>query len=212
MCGVGQDAATACKQHVKKLWESGERYYGWPCATALPLLFLVAASGFFQYGSWAQAGGWLDRQSWWRLTAGPARPPAWLSTAACVQVGALAAEFAEMPPRAAGRAKKRAKKEHKPAADAAAAGGPAAAGTAAAGTAPEVGGSTGCRGLVFCPPARPPTFTPPRLAVLFLSTKAGQSGPKVCQPHPFLPLSPALPPGPLWRPSVFRCFVCCSTA
>jgi hypothetical protein len=52
------------------------------------------------------------------------------------QVGALAEEFAEMPPRAAGRAKKRAKTEHKKASPAAKA---AQSAAAAPGDGPEVG-------------------------------------------------------------------------
>ena len=63
----------------------------------------------------------------WTDGGGPLGPPA-----RAIQVGALAAEFAELPPRAAGRSKKRAKTEHKAAAA-------AAAGAAGAAGGPEVG-------------------------------------------------------------------------
>ena len=69
-----------------------------------------------------------------RLTKPPPTPS--LAAPSWPQVGALAEEFAELPPRAAGRAKKRANTEHKKSPPAAKAAQPAAA---AAGDGPEVG-------------------------------------------------------------------------
>lgn len=74
------------------------------------------------------------RASWHRGPCQAGGPAARLTAAACrpaacpVQVGALAEEFAELPPRAAGRARKRTKREH-----------PRASPPAAAGGGPEVG-------------------------------------------------------------------------